>query len=167
VNTAVIYYSQSGQTRKIAEAIAAELPDSPTPVAMQEAAVPEPGTLVFFGLPIEQHGPAKPAAAYLQEHLVGHRVALFVTHAAPEGMPELDGWLDGCREAAAASELAGCFDCQCELAAPVKQYMLASGVPELRAWAERDDSQGQPDEGRLERARAFARQVVEGLRPEA
>jgi flavodoxin len=165
MKTAVIYYSQSGQTKKLADAIAGALPDSPTATPMQEADAPEPSTLVFFGFPIERFGPAKPAAEFLADRLAGHKVALFVTHASPEGTPQVEGWLEGCRQAAAGCDLVGCFDCQGELAMPVKQFMLASDDPGLRAWAEGDTSQGQPDAARLERARTFARDVARSQSP--
>lgn len=57
------------------------------------------------------------------------------------------------------------FDYQGELADPIKQHMLASDDPAMRAWAEGDDSRGQPDETRLQRAREWARQVMAAVGP--
>jgi hypothetical protein len=35
----------------------------------------------------------------------GRKLALFVTHAAPEGMDLLDGWLDNCKAAAGCAQM--------------------------------------------------------------
>lgn len=91
-------------------------------------------------------------------------MALFVTHAAPEDLPELEAWLQSCREAAAGGDLVGLFNCQGQLAEPVRQAMLASGMPELVRFAEMADvAAGQPDESRLAAAADFARQTAAQL----
>jgi hypothetical protein len=159
-SAAVIYYSRSGQTRKVAEAIVEALPVAATPQPIGEAAVPEAGTLVFFGLPVERFGPARPAERYLREQLAGRRIALFVTHAAGDDIPELDGWLEACREAARECDLVGFFHCQGELSGAARQMMLRSDRNDLKAWAEADDSAGEPGEEALALAGAFARRIL-------
>jgi hypothetical protein len=54
----------------------------------------------------------------------------------------------------------GLFNCRGALSPQVKAVMLQHEDPQLRAWAEHDDSEGQPDETRLERARAFAQEIM-------
>jgi hypothetical protein len=87
-------------------------------------------------------------------------VALFITHAAPEGGAELQGWLDKFRQAASGAEVVDLFDCQGQLAKGIKLFMSIMPNAKYRAWARMDNSQGQPDETRLERARAFAKDVM-------
>ena len=89
-------------------------------------------------------------------------MALFITHASPEDSEVLPEWLDKCKEAAAGTELVGTFNCQGELSAQIADLLSASDDPELRSFAEaRSETLGQPDETRLEKARAFAREMVE------
>jgi flavodoxin len=160
MNAAIVYYSQSGQTRKVADAIAAEARTTPIPLAEAET-LPQ-ADVVFVGMPVERFGPPAAACEHLDRLCGGRRVALFATHAAEEGTPGLETWLAACRDAvtAAGGEVTAQFDCQAELAEPVKRMMLASGMPALVTWAEGDHSQGQPDDERLDRAREFAREVL-------
>ena len=54
------------------------------------------------------------------------------------------------------------FNCQGELAKDVADFMLNSGDAQLAEWAkERDTTIGQPDETRLERARIYARDIMQ------
>ena len=56
------------------------------------------------------------------------------------------------------------FHCRGELAAPVAEALLKSDNEMLKAFGERrPETVGQPDESRLAKARAFARETVEGL----
>ena len=161
MKTAVVYHTASGNTQKVAAAIAAALEPAVTAVPLSDAPPLDDCDLVFFGMPIEQFGAPKPARAFLEQRCAGHRVALFVTHAAPEDAPELSPWLDNCRQAAAGTELVGLFNCQGQLAEPVRQAMLASGMPELVGFAEMANvAAGQPDESRLAAAAEFARDTA-------
>jgi flavodoxin I len=161
MKSAVVYLSQSGQTEKVARAIAAALPGDVASGPIGAAPPLDDRDVVFVGMPIHSFGAPEAVREFLQNSCTGRRVALFITHASPEGAgPMLDEWLATCRAAAAGAEVVGCFDCQGELAAPVKDHMLNSGDPNLARWAQDDNSQGQPDEQSLERAGAFAREVA-------
>ena len=165
MKSAVVYHSATGNTRKVAGAIAGALGDV-TPVPLSDAPQLDGCDLVFVGMPIERFGPPKAACAFLAQRCAGRQVALFVTHAAPEEAPQVAPWLEECRRAAAGADVVGLFHCQGQLAEPVKQAMLASGMPELAAFAEMADvAAGQPDESRLEAAAAFAREMAERLAP--
>jgi flavodoxin len=157
MKSAVIYYSSTGKTKEIAEAIHGELGEG-TPLARMDA---HPSLddldVVFVGFPINAFGPPKDARDFLASEVAGKCIALFVTHASPDDNPLVKDWLNVCKEAAAEASIVGIFDCQGQLAEPVKQYMLNSDDPHMVAWAESDDSQGKPDAAALERARAFAR----------
>ena len=108
-------------------------------------------------------GPAQPAKEFLARHCAGKNIALFVTHATSEDQEELPAWLAKCREAAAGANILGMFDCRGELSQSTADLMLKSGDPKLIAWAqERSETIGQPDAARLERARAFAREIMDG-----
>lgn len=162
----VAYFSQTGNTRKVAEAIFGELPEPKEIRELGEVESLEGCDLCFIGFPVIAFGPAQQGREFLENKADGRDVALFITHAAPEREAEEEGWLENCRQAAAGAELIGFFHCQGELAAPVMEALLKSDNEVLRAFGERGpETKGQPDETRLERARAFAREVLSRAAP--
>lgn len=167
MRTAVISYSESGNTAKVAGAIAAALRDAAEPDdelilgSVQDAPELDGCDLVFVGMPIVRFRAPEAVRRYLREQCAGRRVALFVTHAAPGDLEQLATWLDACREASLGSELVGFFHCQGALAEPVRQFMLSSGDAMLTQFAEMAAcADGQPDEAALARAAEFSRETV-------
>lgn len=159
MKTAVVYTSKTGNTRKVAEAIAGELPGEVVVGQLQDDPPIEGCDLVFLGMPVERFGAPKCVEPYVEEHCAGRPVALFVTHAAPEGEPELQPALEKCREAAGAAEIVGFFDCRGELDEKVRRIMLL--IPGLRKFAKRaPEAKGQPDASRLRAARQYAHEMV-------
>lgn len=160
----VAYMSDSGGTRRVAEAIFDEIDAEKQILPFIEVQDLGDCDLAFVGFPLQNFGAPPDAKHFLERHCADRRIALFVTHAAPESTsPTLQGWLAACRDAAGGARVVGMFDCQAELAPRVKQAMLAMDDPEIRRWAQMDTSQGQPDDQRLAAARAFARKTVADL----
>lgn len=161
MKTLVAYVSRTGNTKKVAHAIFAEIRGEKELKELGQVSTLEGYDLAFIGFPIEAFGPAKPAAEFLQKNAAGHRIALFITHATPEDSPELAAWLDNCKAAAAGAKLVGVFDCQGELSQQIADFMTKSGDERLAAWAkERELTIGQPDAGRLDRARRWAKEIA-------
>ena len=157
----VAYMSQTGNTRKVAEAIFEEIRTDKDIKALDELDGLQGYDLAFVGFPIQIYGPAQPAKAFLEEHAAGKDIVLFVTHASPEDDKLLLQWLDACRAAAVGGNVVGLFNCRGELSEKVADMMKSSGDPDLIAWAEeRPETLGQPDAKRLERARTFAREIM-------
>lgn len=157
----VAYMSSTGNTKKVAEAIHGEIAAEKELKQVSEVESLGPYDLSFLGFPTHGYGPDKKT----KEHLArlckdGKKVALFVTHSAPETEPEVPEWIAKFKQAAAGAEIAGVFDCQGQLAKGVKLFMKLSPNKKLRTDAKRDNSQGQPDAKRLERARAFAKDTM-------
>ena len=114
------------------------------------------------GFPIIAFGPEKGAREFLEAKAAGKKVALFITHAAPEDQEGVGEWLDKCRDAASGTDLAGMFDCQGELAEGIAGLLLKSDDEMMRSFGERrPETMGQPDESRLEKARAFAQEILQ------
>jgi hypothetical protein len=156
----VTCFSQTGNTRKVAEAIAAALPEDVAVCDLAEAPL-DGADLVFVGMPVVRFGAPDEARTFLQKRCRGRRVALFVTHAAGEDMPELQPWLQTCRDAAEGCEIVDFFHCQGQLAEPVRQWMAGCGMPDLVGFAEMAGAAaGQPDETRLRAAADFAARVT-------
>lgn len=156
----VTYRSQSGNTKKIAEAIYDGIEAEKDIRPIQEIESLEGYGLAFIGFPIEGFGPSKPVIEFLEKHSQGKKIALFITHAAPEDAPVLSEWFAPAKKMVEGGELLGLFDCRGALAQPVKEHMLKSGNPDLVRWAEKDDSQGHPNDSSLGRARTFGKEIT-------
>ncbi|MEM2866330.1 MAG: flavodoxin family protein [Candidatus Hadarchaeales archaeon] len=78
---AVIYYSETGNTKKIAEAIARGTKARCEPVEKGGEAV-KGADLLFVGTPVHSFGPSRPILEFLRKtDWSGKRVALFCTYA--------------------------------------------------------------------------------------
>jgi flavodoxin len=161
MKTLVAYFSQTGQTKKVAEAIFESIEGDKELKEFSQVDGLEGYDLSFIGFPIIAFGPAKDGKDFLEQHAAGRKIALFVTHAAPEDQEGVDAWLDKCREAAAPADLVGFFDCQGELAEAIADVLSKSDDPMMRSFGERrPETLGQPDAVCLQRAGEFARETM-------
>jgi len=162
----VAYFSQTGNTRKVAEAIYGEITAEKEMKEIGELQNLEGYDLVFYGFPIQAGNPAKDAGDFLKEHGDGKRIAVFTTHGAPEGAARVGPWLDKIRGLVpgVGAELAGLFDCQGEVSQAIVDFLLNNDDPELQTYGrEVSEAKNLPDEARLERARDFAREIMANL----
>jgi len=160
----VTYMSKTGNTRKVAEAIFEEISDEKEIKPIYEIDSIEDYDIAFLGFPIHQMGPDKKTRKLIEKHCInGRDVVLFITHAAPEDSPDLPPMLDKFRQAAHGANILDMFDCQGELDKTTKRIMSLLPNAQLRSWAKQDNSQGQPDKIRLDRARAFSRNIMQRL----
>jgi flavodoxin len=163
----VAYMSSTGNTKKVAEAIYSEIKCEKEIKPINEVTDIGGWDLAFLGFPVHGYGPDKKTVKIIEGLCKnGRKVALFVTHAAPENEPEVQAWMEKFKQAAAGAELVGFFDCQGELAKGVKFIMKIAPKKEMRSQAKRDNSAGQPDQARLEKARVFARDTMINLPPQ-
>lgn len=130
----VVYYSQTGNTKNVAQAIFKEIREEKCLKRLKETKTLEGYDLSFVGLPLHYGGPAKPAKGFLEKHTQGRKIAMFVTHATREDSKALKKWLARCKNAATGAKLVGFFNCQ-----------------------------GKLDATRLNRARIFARKVMKKI----
>ena len=158
----VAYMSKTGNTKKVAEAIFEEIRVEKEIRAIEKVESIEGYDLSFLGFPIHNLGPDKKAVKLMEKHCVNHRnVALFITHASPEEHEDLLPMLDKFRQAAARANIVAMFDCQGELSKTIKRIMSVLPDAKYRRWSKQDNSQGQPNTARLDRARAFSKDVIE------
>lgn len=157
----IAYMSETGNTRKIAEAIFGEIQEEREIKEYNEIDNLDGYDLAFVGFPMHGFGAPDKAKSFMEKYCRGKRIALFVTHGAPEHYEGVQPWLAACKEAATGANVIDMFNCQGELAQYVIDELLKSDDPQLRAYGEAGPStRGQPDAGRVERARAFARDVM-------
>jgi flavodoxin len=159
----VTYTTQTGNTKKVAEAIFDGICGEKEIKPLGEVTDLDGYDLVFVGFPIVRFGAGEDVKQFLAQYTLGKRVALFVTHASPEEAPGVEQWLAPAKESARDADLVGLFHCQGALAPSVKAFMLEAPDPQLRSWAEMDNSEGQPDAARLALARAFGREMTVSL----
>jgi len=161
----VTYMSQTGNTRRVAEAIYGEIKGDCDIKEIKDVKSLDGYDISFVGFPIHAFGPAQEADQFLREHSAGKRIALFITHAASEGDVMLQEWLAKCREASEGADIIGMFDCQGELAQPIMDMLINSDDPMMRAFGEQGPlTKGQPDKIRLKKAQAFALEIIEGAK---
>ena len=157
----VAYMSQTGNTKKVAEAIFQEIKGKKEIKPLDEVGSLAGYDLAFIGFPIQGYGPAGEGKSFLEQRTKGKNIALFITHASPEDNPEVREWLERCQAAAAGANILGIFDCQGELSQAIADFMLNSGDPSLVADAKkRSTTVGQPDAARLKKARTFAKEIM-------
>lgn len=163
MKTLVAYFSQTGNTKKVAEVIYEQIPGEKDIKALDELEDLEGYDLIFYGFPIQAGNPAKDAGEFLVGKCSGKRLALFTTHGAPEDAERVKPWLDKVRDLVAqeGAELLGLFDCQGEASQQVVEFLLGSDDPEMQRYGrEAAEAKGLPDEAGLERARSFASEVI-------
>ena len=108
----VAYFSQSGNTKKIAEAIFGEIQAEKEIKPLNEIDSLEGYDFAFVGFPIQRMSPAQPAQDFLAQKAKSGKLALFLTHAAPDDSGDLTGLIAKCKEAVAGAEVVDVFDCQ-------------------------------------------------------
>jgi flavodoxin len=157
----VTYMSQTGNTKKVAEAIFQEIKGEKEIKPMSEVDSLDSYDIAFIGFPIQGGQPAGEAKSFLEQHSKGKNVAIFVTHASPEDYPGVKECLNKCGAAAVGANLRGIFGCQGELSQTIADFMLNSGDPGLvEAAKKRSLTVGQPDATKLKKARNFAREII-------
>ncbi|MFH0803375.1 MAG: flavodoxin family protein [bacterium] len=160
----VAYVSWTGNTRKIAEAIFQELPGKKELKQFNEIQSLEDCDFTFVGFPIHGFGhPADEAGDFLERYCKGKKTAIFITHSAPVDSPYIPDWLENCREAAKGVQLIGICDFQGQISLAQVDATLQSPDPMAFELARNvvHSSLGKPDEEQFERARAFAREIVQ------
>lgn len=160
----VAYHSLTGNTAKVARAIFDALPQEKELKELSEVSGLDGHDVSFIGFPIHGNRPAKEAGQFLEAHAEGRPVVLFTTHATPEDSPDVTALLQNCTHAAAGAQVLGIFNCQGELADEVMEHLIKGNHPYGRLYAEQGNfTKGQPDASRLERAGAFARQMIDRI----
>lgn len=162
MKTLVAYMTKTGNTKKVAESMFAGIGGEKEIKPLDAVASLAGYDIAFLGFPVISQGPDKKAVQMMEKHCVaGRNVVLFATHSAPEEAPELPEVLGKFKQAAGKANIVDVFSCQGELAKSVKFIMSVMPNANYRRWAKEDCSQGQPDQARLDRARAFAADVMQ------
>jgi len=156
MNILVAYYSETGNTRKVAEAIHASLRHTRKQLlAIDQAVDLEAYDLIFCGFPVQHHSLPARMAHFLKGLPLGKKVALFATHGALRGGEKAISAFYAALSALTGRTVIGTFGCRGQ----VKPQMIDVWMdqPQHQAWArEAQSAIGHPDAADLEDAREFA-----------
>ncbi len=155
----VTYLSQTGNTKKIAEAIYAIIEGEKTIKPVDEVGEIEDYSLVFIGFPVHSHSVPYKIESFLQKIPQGKKIALFSTHGSLPGGHLAREALEHAAVIASKAKVLGTFSCRGKVSMATLDVLSTS--PEHKAWAEMaPSSQTHPDEGDLEDARSFAKLII-------
>lgn len=151
----VAYYTQTGNTLKVAESIYEALPGDKQIESVVNVESLDEYDLVFIGFPIHNHNIPKQVQDFLKKVPHNKKIALFSTHGALTGSRLSREALEHAAVLASKAELVGTFSCRGRV--PYSLLEALGKKPEHQAWVEMAASaRNHPDETDLEQARIFA-----------
>jgi flavodoxin len=158
-NTLVAYYSVTGNTRKIAEAIFEAVPPDKAIRPIAEVLSPGEYDLVFAGFPVQSHSVPYKAELFLKSIPKGKKLALFSTHGSLTGSRLSREAIEHAVVISSQAKLISTFSCRGKVSPQALEALSRS--PEHEAWTDMAASAStHPNEHDLSEARAFARWVI-------
>jgi len=152
----VTYHSQTGNTRKVAEAIFAGIQHTQkTILPIKRVEGIESYDLLFCGFPVQHHSIPADMTHFLQNIPPGRKMALFATHGSLRGGEKAISAFYAAFSLTGGQTIVGTFACRGQ----VKFELLDEWMdnPHERAWAmEAMSANGHPDAADLEDAKSFA-----------
>ncbi len=156
MNILVTYYSETGSTCKVAEAIFSALRHTRKKMlAIDQVEDPGQYDLIFCGFPVQHHSIPGNVARFLRDIPHGKKIALFATHGSLPGGEKAISAFYAALSLAQGQVIVGSFGCRGQVSPQmIDEWMEA---PQHQAWArEAQSANGHPDAADLEDAREFA-----------
>jgi flavodoxin len=152
----VAYYSDTGNTKKVADAIYDAINESEKEICLaQEASNLSDYDLIFCGFPVHSMGLPAKMEAFVKELPEGKKVAFFATHGSLRGGELAITAFYAALALSKNLKVMGTFGCR----GVVKQGIIDALLKKVehRGWAlEAQSAMGHPDKADLEDAKAFA-----------
>lgn len=156
--TLVVYFSRTGNTRQVAEAIYESIEGVKEIKPLEKAASLDPFDLVFVGFPIHMHSVPFKAEEFLKTIPAGRKMALFCTHGSLPGHRLSRQAIEYAAVLAARAKLLGTYSCRGKIS--VQAMDILSRSPEHQEWVDMAASAGtHPDATDLAEARLFAQRM--------
>jgi flavodoxin len=157
--TLVTYFSRTGNTRLVAEAIHEALEGEKAIRPIDEAGEAAAYGLLFIGFPVHTHSVPYQVEAFLRKLPEGKKIALFSTHGSVTGSSLSREAIEHASICAAKAKIIGTYSCRGKVSVTALEILMKS--PEHEAWADMAASAAtHPDENDLAEARAFAKWVM-------
>jgi flavodoxin len=156
MNILVAYYSQTGNTHKVAEAIFSAIRHSQKKLLpIDQVDDPAKYDLIFCGFPVQHHSIPAKTTHFLQSIPLGKKIALFATHGSLRGGEKAVSAFYTALSLASGRTVLGTFGCRGQVPFALLNEWMEK--PQERSWAlEAQSANGHPDAADLEDARYFA-----------
>ena len=155
----VTYFTKSGNTEKVAQAIYQAIGAKKEIVPLKEVKNPADYDIIFFGFPVHAHSVPVSAQNFIKSIPAGKKLAFFVTHGSLRGGELAVTAIEHAISLASKLKLLGTFGCRGKVDPKLIEALLKQ--PEHRACAETAKSAvSHPDESDLEDARHFAKKIL-------
>jgi len=159
MNILVTFYSLTGNTRMVAEAIFQVLPEPKELKPLSEVSTVENQDLIFIGFPVHSHSVPNKVEDFLKKLPPGKKIALFMTHSSIAGTRLSREAMEQALILANRSKILGTFSCRGKVSPQAMEVLGKS--PEHELWTEMAvTARAHPDQHDLEDARSFARWIV-------
>ncbi len=156
--TLVTYFSRTGNTKKVAEAIFETLDRDKDLRPMDEVQSLDEYSLVFIGFPVHSHGVPYEVEKFLKNIPTEKKIALFSTHGSLRGHKLSREAIEHAAILTSKAKVLGSFSCRGRISMPALDALSRS--PEHQEWTEMAASaNSHPNETDLAEAKAFAREI--------
>jgi flavodoxin I len=160
MNILVAYYSETGNTRKVAEAIFQGIRHTRKKLLPIDQA-DDLGSydLIFCGFPVQHHSVPAKMVHFLQSIPTGKKLAVFATHGSLRGGEKAVSAFYTVLSLAKGQTILGTFGCRGQVKFQLIDEWMES--PHHQAWVlEAQSASGHPDAADLEDARQFAETML-------
>jgi len=160
MNILVAYHSETGNTRKVAEAIFAGLRHARKQLLpIDQAGDLEAYALLFCGFPVHHHSIPASMVHFLKRIPQGKRIALFASHGSLRGGEKALSAFFAAISLLTGQTVIGTFGCRGQVKPQLIDEWMDS--PQHQAWArEAQSANGHPDATALHDAREFAETML-------
>lgn len=159
MKTLVAYFSQTGNTEKLARSIYDEIHTEKDIKPLQEAGDVAQYDVIFCGFPVQSHSVPPAAAQFIKNIPEGKRLAIFSTHGSLRGGQLAVTALEQAVSLAKHVKILGTFGCRGKVSQKLLDALM--NKPEHKAWAaEAQGASRHPDQADLEDGKAFAREAM-------
>lgn len=157
--TLVTYYSKTGNTKKIAEAIYEQLKGEKEIKPLDEVQGLEDYSLIFIGFPVYSHSVPYKVEIFLKKIPDGKKIALFSTHGSFTGSRLSREALEHATATASKAKVMATFSCRGRVS--LETLEMYKNSPQHVLWVEMAASaRNHPHEKDVENAKSFARWVI-------
>lgn len=155
----VTYFSETGNTKKVANAIYEAIDFEKEIKPVQEVKTANGYDIIFCGFPVHAHSVPSKAADFIKQMPGGQKVAFFSTHGSLRGGQLPRQAFEHAISLAIKANVLGHFGTRGQVNQRVIDMLLKS--PEHKAWVEEAQSAiGHPDANDLSDAKTFAAEMI-------
>ena len=160
IKAVVTYHSESGNTKKVAEAIYDGILEAKKDIIpLKEGVSTDEYDLVFCGFPVQAHSVPGKVASWVKNLPEGTKIAFFATHGSLRGGELAITAFHHALTLATKLTVLGTFGCRGKVKDSIIEGLMKKA--EHKAWAqEAQGAAGHPDSGDMEDAKDFADAMI-------